>query len=173
MPTEEDTLVQRVELAFQELCGAAADLNAISDELGKCTNVIDEGLKKLNVGVTAWVDISRTRDENDYFAVEDLGYTKWGGKWGLVLRSREGFPGDIEEQGWVFNEAPRALRIAAIDRIPDLLVALSAEATKMSATVLGQLATAQQVAKAITKTTAEVAPKKRPIAKSVIPEVKK
>ena len=166
MPTSDVPLRQRVESAYAELSAAASDLNAISDDLGKCVAEIEEALKKLNVGVSAWVCISRSFDtESGYGAIEELGYAKWARKWGFVLRTKEGYPDDVDSEGWVFNEAPRPLRISAIEKIPELLVALSEEANKMTADVLKQLGVAKEVTKALTDAARDSSPRKRIIAR--------
>ena len=58
MPTERVSLATQVQSSYQQLSSAAADLNAISDELGKCITDLDTSLKKLNLGVTEWTLIS-------------------------------------------------------------------------------------------------------------------
>ena len=64
MPTEQESLSAKVQSSYQQLSKVAADLNAVSDELGTCIADLDAALKKLNLGVTKWVQIrgmTRTR----------------------------------------------------------------------------------------------------------------
>ena len=50
---------------------------------------------------------------------------------------------------WLFNDGPRELRLAAIEKIPELLNKLSEAATQMTAHVRNKLGEAQEVAEAI------------------------
>ncbi len=113
----------RVENSFKQLASAAQALHGASDDLSKVIRHLDASLKKLSLGVTAWVPVSGLSDETQYWTNE-LGYAKTDGKWGLALREVTGFHldnGDDSEQVWGFNEAPRAQRAEAVDKIPDLL----------------------------------------------------
>ena len=63
---------------------------------------------------------------SDPLAVREL-VTKIGDKWGIALRKQSGeyqYPNQDSEEAWLFNEAPRWMRIEAIGKIPDLLEAL-------------------------------------------------
>src|SRR5215472_6474492 len=50
-----DSKVEKIQTHFQVLSNAASQLNAASDELTRVIGVLDEALKKLNVGLTVWV----------------------------------------------------------------------------------------------------------------------
>jgi prefoldin subunit 5 len=150
------SLSQRVSASYSELSSLATDLNAVSDALGKAVSDIDEGLKKLNLGVTAWVEVQKyrgSREQDLTYTVEELGYAKINGKWGIALRVRSG---DDERPEWdesvevsLFNEAARALRLKAIKKIPELLNKLNEEATKVTKELQAKLADAQAVACAV------------------------
>ena len=131
----------------------AADLNAVSDELGKSIAELDAALKKLNLGVTTWIQVQLVRDpQTADFEGDYLGYAKVGGKWGIALRKTSGnynYAPDEPPEEWPFNEGPRELRLEAIEKIPELLNKLSEAATKMAANVRDRLGEAQQVAEAI------------------------
>jgi hypothetical protein len=45
---------------------AAANLNSVSDELGKSIEELDAALKKLNIGVTSWASMARARSEESW-----------------------------------------------------------------------------------------------------------
>jgi len=148
-------LSERVSTSFSELSTAAADLNAVTDELGKCVAQIDEALKRLNLGLTVWVPISHwngNRYNVNAFGSQDLGYAKINGKWGISLREAEGDENDPDEPDvelWLFADAPRALRLSAIDKIPELLAKLSSSAAKAKTQIQDKLEDAQAVAAAI------------------------
>jgi len=127
MQPSDSTLVERVTDSFTRLSSAAKDLNTVSDELGKSISSIDSVLQMLNLGVPTWVQIDGGTNEHhggDAFWSRDLGYAKVGSRWGIALRTQEGCVYDpelTESESWLFNDAPRWLRVRGIHRIPDLL----------------------------------------------------
>jgi hypothetical protein len=154
VPAERESLSTKVQSSYQQLLKVAADLNVVSDELGKCIVDLDAGLKKLSLGVTTWVKIrGRENEQSGDFTAEYLGYSKVNGKWGISLSKVNGnynYGADEESsEEWPFNEGPRELRLAAIEKIPALLNELSEAATKMAADVRNKLGEAQEVAEAI------------------------
>src|SRR5882724_6007815 len=111
-------------ISFLQLASVAADLNIISDSLGKYISEIDEALKNLNLGISVWVEVRRWDGEHPRYYYETIGYAKVAGKWGIALQSAIGSHDDPEEgsaEQWLFNDAPRKLRLAAIDKLPELL----------------------------------------------------
>lgn len=131
MSQDSTDLADRIASAFDELATAANNLNAVSDELSRSVSNLDNALKKLNLGVSTWVRLSRTEDSHGAFALKELGYAKVGGRWGLALRTvaGHGLGADLEErEEWLFNDAPRPLRVQAIDMIPELLERLVRDA---------------------------------------------
>jgi hypothetical protein len=150
MPYDPTPLPQRVASSYIQLSQVAVDLNDISDTLGKCIHDINEFLKRLNLGVVAWVPIQQ--DEGipgeSWFWKDEIGYSKVGPIWGICLRKVQGdyqHPDDDEIESWFFNDAPRALRISAIDKIPDLLEKLSKEAAETTKRIGEKLAKAEEV----------------------------
>ena len=118
-----NTSIARVESSFKKLAAAAQALNSASDDLGKVIRHLDASLKKLALGITAWVQINGTSDDTQYWTSE-IGYAKVDGKWGLVLREVTGYlldNTDESEEVWIFSEAPRTLRTESVTKIPDLL----------------------------------------------------
>ena len=155
MPTE-PTLSERVSSSYSKLSSVANDLNAVSDELGKFVSQIDEGLRKLNLGVVCWVTIFSDEDDSNPHLVtfwrEELGYAKVSGKWGVCLRRLDGCyqsPDDETSTIWTFNDASRMLRLASIEKIPELLEALSKEAANTTKKIQAKLADVQAVAEAV------------------------
>jgi hypothetical protein len=153
LPSKDGLLAERVASSYQQLCNAASDLNTISDELGNSISQIDAALRSLNLGISVWVDIVSTDDDqtHDYWG-EKVGYAKVSGKWGISLCTFSGnYERPEQETGeeWLFNDGPRKLRLSAIEKIPDLLKNLSEEAVKTTERIRGKLAAAQQVATAV------------------------
>src|SRR5258708_33081213 len=125
MPVSNDSLTERVHASFKQLSAASIKLNAVSDELGKLIAQLESDLKKLNLGVEGWVKIDGSRSpDGELWSSRSVGYAKVDGKWGIALRSASGdysYPPSDESDTKLFTEGPRDLRIAAIDKIPDLL----------------------------------------------------
>jgi hypothetical protein len=142
----------RVSAAFQQLKTAAAELNAVSDELGKSISALETALKQLNLGISTWVEFQGSSDDSTgAFWADELGYAKVNSRWGIALRSRSGNEyaeeGSVEE--WLFNDAPRAMRVNAVDRLPDLLTQLVDAANKTTERIRTRISRAQQVVAAI------------------------
>jgi hypothetical protein len=155
MTIDQSSLPQRVANYYSLLSEAAKDLNSISDELGKPIAEVDSALKKLNLGVAVWIPIRKndgTPDESWYWS-EDIGYAKIGANWGICLRKVNGDyqrpDEDEQEERWLFNDAPRALRISAIEKIPELLEKLSGEAVRTANEIRARLGEVQAVAEAV------------------------
>ena len=140
-----------VSALFQRLVAAATQLNTVSDELGKSIAALDDLLKQLNLGVDTWVTIIQYSDEEQpgYFVSHALGYARVGSKWGIALRTIAGYeqddPRDYRKDWWPFNDAPRALRIDAVDKLPDLLEALTKAATTTAEKIQDKIGQAQEV----------------------------
>lgn len=142
---------------YSELQSVAADLNAVSDELGSSIAEIDVVLKNLNLGITVWTAFRRDSGDSNKgdfnYSSDEIGYTKCSGRWGICLRQVFGDVSRDEEKEdiWLFNDAPRALRLAAIDHIVALLQKLSEEGQATTQRIREKLADAQKVAAAVTQ----------------------
>jgi len=148
---------------YQQLAAVALDLNSVSDELGKSIGEIDSALRRLNLGISAWIQISGSEDPNtgSYWS-EDIGYAKINGRWGIALRTVSGnntWPEDDVEQ-WLFNEAPRSMRLGALESIPKLLVELGKAAADTAQKIKGRLSEAQNLAVTLRNASFEPRPKK-------------
>jgi len=155
MSSDSSPLSERASVFYSQLSSVANELNAVSDELGKSVAQIDDALKKLNLGITVWVVIQswegRERYENEFWS-EELGYAKLNGKWGVSLKRVEGNyndPDGSDVESWSFSDAPRALRLSAIEKIPELLEKLVAQANVATQKIQDKLADAQAVAAAL------------------------
>ena len=132
---------ESVESAFQRLSKTATKLNDASDELTKLVARLDLSLKKLNLGVSAWVDIENDQDiDSMTYHRERLGYTKWGKKWGIVITVMDGDlggePYNEDQDGWLFLDAPRELRIKAVEQISELIEALDKAASTLASNLV-------------------------------------
>ncbi len=154
MQPSDYTLVQRVTDSFTRLSLAAKDLNKASDELGKAIGAIDSVLQMLNLGVPTWVKIHGGEDpyNGDEYWYRDLGYAKVGNRWGIALCTRKGYNSDPdmeESESWLFNDAPRWLRVEGIHKIPDLLEQLIKNTAETTQKIKGKIDEANTLAGAL------------------------
>jgi len=169
-----DSKIEKVQKQFKTLSSVAAALNDASDQLTAVVATLDESLKKLNIGLTVWVTFrSRSTDIEDAGTYDDdqIGYCKVSGTWGIALRNIWGNPNWAQhdsEGPWLFNDAPRDLRLNGVDKIPELIEALSREAFSTAQKIeekaqkVGELASAiDQIAKDEKQGTSAVLPPNR------------
>ncbi len=168
MQPSDSTLVQRVTDSFTRLSFAAKDLNKASDELGKAITSIDSVLQMLNLGVPTWVRIHGGEDpyNGDEYWSRDLGYAKVGSRWGIALCTRKGYHSDPEteqSESWLFNDAPRWLRVEGVNKIPDLLEELIKNTTETTQEIKSKIDEAHTLAGALKQAAAipPAEPKKR------------
>jgi len=139
MPTQKDSLsekLERIKKSAQQLPTISSRLNTVTDLLTHRINALDAVLKSFNLGVPVWVAFSSYGnppfDEHD-----DVGYAKVNGRWGIAVRAVA--PADpnrgAKAEYWLFNEAPRDLRVRAVDKIPELIEALIQNADKIGAAI--------------------------------------
>jgi hypothetical protein len=149
----------RVAESYKRLAASAEVLNAKSDAFTKEVGVLDDALKKLNLGVTAWERIRGSDDDGhgNYWS-EDVGYAKVWGKWCIAIRERSGNhnTGDHENDEWPFADSPREMRISAIDQIPDLLDKLCKYADKTARKIDEKTAQTKELSAALAAAAAEV-----------------
>jgi hypothetical protein len=153
MPSDLSNL-EKTQLHFEALAESASSLNKASDELTKVVGNLDEALKKLNVGLTVWVNFaSRGDDEEPWLYDEDqIGYCKVNGKWGFALQhvwgdNRDGDGGS--EGPWLFNDAPREMRLKSVEKLPDVIGELAKAAFETTRRVQEKTAQVRALAGAI------------------------
>ena len=119
---------------LQKISRTAKHLNEASDKLTALVARLDASLKKLNLGVFAWVVTSDEGMNEDFFCYrEKLGYAKIGSKWCIALMTEEGTHGETSEiKTWAFNEAPREMRLRSVSHIPALIAALDEQAQSLT-----------------------------------------
>jgi len=153
--TLDDSKINEVQKQFQALSAVASSLNTASDILTQVVAMLDESLKKLNVGIVAWVTFCWRVDENGDphdFDKDQIGYCKIRGMWGIALRRIWGntISDDFNSEGpWLFNDAPRDMRIAGVDKIPKLIQELCEQATETTRMVVEKTLQVRELADAI------------------------
>jgi prefoldin subunit 5 len=158
--TTSDSNTAKIQTNFQALSAVASSLNAASDEFTQVIGALDEALKKLNIGLTVWVIFGDRGDENDpaQYNCDQIGYCKVDGKWGIALRhiwGHEGFDAHNEDGPWLFKDGPREMRLRSVDKIPDLIKALSEEASSTTKRIQEKTKEVRELAGAITSVTTE------------------
>ena len=154
MTTKTDTLNSRISSSYKQLTQAATELNAVSDELGKFVTALDAALRRLNLGIATWLRLESREDGSGNYTKRDLGYAKVGNKWGIALRTMSGNHNDVEDSNveeWLFNDAPRALRIESVEKLPDLFESLVKEADAATKQIRTKTERAQALAGALTE----------------------
>lgn len=154
-----DSKVESIQTHFKALSSVAISLNTASDELTKAVSVLDEALKKLNIGLTVWVNFRIKRFEDpEAYDVEQIGYSKVSGKWGICLRRVWGDLGmdrHDEEGPWLFSDAPRELRLHAVDKLPELIEALNKTADDTTKKVQTKTREVRELANVVANITTE------------------
>jgi hypothetical protein len=154
--TTTDSKIAKLQTDFQALSEIASELNVASDSLTKTVGVLDEALKKLNVGLTVWVSfVDRGDDDNPHlYNLDQIGYCKVDGKWGLSIRRIWGdqLTDDKNEDGpWLFNDASREMRLRSVDKIPEVITKLAKEAFDTTKRIQEKTKEVLDLAKAITQ----------------------
>jgi hypothetical protein len=149
----------RAQSAYRQLSNIAVGLNSASDELGKTIAELDVALRDLNLGITSWVRIAGNSDENGAFWNRNIGYARIGGQWGIALQEdsgNESFEDSYRAEEWLFNSAPRWMRVEAIGKIPELLEKLSQQAKETTDKIKKKTEEAKELAAAIRREAAEL-----------------
>jgi hypothetical protein len=146
-----------VSALLHQLSTASQILNEASDSLTQEIKETETALGAFNLGVSSWV-VCRSTPEihdlgnghvHDLVRLEMLGYAKHHGKWALLVSS--GIEEVGNEETWLLRDAPRDLRILAVDYIPQLLEKIAEDAAMLAATVRDKAAKTQSVARSIRK----------------------
>ncbi len=153
MKALETPIPGELSVPFEKLSAAATALNAASDELGEVVGALEAALKRLNLGIEAWTDISHEfHEDSEYYRTEQVGYARARKQWGISLRVLSGHYGEPEserEDRWSFSDAPRDLRIDGIEKLPNLLEELTQEAAKVTSQIQERAEYARQLAATI------------------------
>jgi hypothetical protein len=137
---------------YAKLSKCAGGLNEASDELGRSMSEVDMAVQNLNLGVSAWIDIpGGWEDPWGAYCKWQLGYDRVGKRWGIALRTVDGADDrpDDDITPWLFNDAPRAMRVEAIEKLPDLLRALIAKVDDTAAAIERKTSRAREFAQGI------------------------
>jgi hypothetical protein len=146
--------VSKIQTNFQALSSIAGSLNAASDELTRTVGILDESLKRLNIGLSVWVQFSSVsfEDEPEQYDEGQIGYCKVKGTWGIALRriwGHQAFDRYNEDGPWLFNDAPRAMRLQSVDKIPRIIEELAKEAVDTTKRIEAKTKEVRDLAEAV------------------------
>lgn len=151
---QDDSSSLKIPPSIKQITLTAKSLNDETDRLNKAVTLVGERLKVLNLGITSWLQIS-IHEEGRFWEIEEVGYAKVNGKWGIALRRATGNKNDKDTEDetiWAFNEGPRDLRILGASLLPALIEKLHTDAEAAVASVarntlrINELAAALSVA---------------------------
>ena len=115
--------------------------------------------------MTAWVKVAGDDDPmTGVYWHRSIGYDKVSSRvWGIAICYRVVDADQVVRQDdeWLFNEAPRAYRLEALDKLPQLLEKLTNVADQTAAALRKKVAATKQVATAITGVTSSVPVRRR------------
>jgi hypothetical protein len=168
MPTSEGTPARKKSLSIDKLSETATTLNSASRQLNESVEKLNAALKQLNLGVPAWFQ-TWVHEDSSVTDVEEIGYARVKGKWGIVIRKTIDFNNgpDPDENEWHFADAPRDLRIRNIEFLPQLIDKLNTDAAEVAAKLSERANDAEELA-SIISALAEEKPKIKRVA--LLPE---
>jgi uncharacterized phage infection (PIP) family protein YhgE len=142
---------RKLSLSLDKLPDSASTLNSASHRLNQAIEQLNTALKSLNLGIAVW---TRTwaHEEDSVSDVEEIGYARVRGKWGISIRKTIEFDAgpEPEEREWHFSDAPRDMRIRAIDYLPQLMEQLNTGAAETAKKLAERADDAEQLALVIT-----------------------
>jgi hypothetical protein len=133
-------------------------LNRLTDDLSKHVDQIESVINALNLGLSGWVWVEESSDDTGTWThYIRLWYEKNEGRWGLSIDEFDEYAQEPDEyrnrKSWVFKDAPRALRLKAVEKIPALIKVLCKEAEEMTAKTAATVTRAQEIASCLSKPT--------------------
>lgn len=149
---------ERIAIAFKTLITSAKGINDASAQLAKPIASLERALKRLNLGVVCWTTINSGIDGDRYWS-QDVGYSRVrrvNGDWRLAIRTIEGPEHDPEirtQEVWPFSDAPRHLRVKAVDKLPELMEALVKTTDATASRLKKKVAPAEELAAAVNEIT--------------------
>ncbi len=141
---------------LQVLAKTSQILNRLTDDLTKQVDQVESVINALNLGLSGYVYVEESSDENGMWThFIRLWYEKTEGKWGLSIDEFDEYAQDPDQyrnrKSWVFRDAPRTLRLKAVEKIPALIKALIKGAQEMTEKTASTVTRAQEIASCFSK----------------------
>ena len=112
--------------------------------------------------MSAWITFDHWFHEDEAPGIrheERLGFAKTNNRWGLSLCRVEIDTDENDEEStsdaWLFNDAPRNMRLKAIEHLPDLVEALAREAEQTAKKVVAGANLATNLVRSVNSGTKE------------------
>jgi hypothetical protein len=147
-------MADNVSALLKQLSSASQSLTEASNILTEQIKEIEKALASYNLGVQVSTVLRHLSTEVDIGThvvscdqVDSFGYFKHNGKWGLFVTTYT--DGLDDEKTWPLHDAPRELRILAVDSIPALLEKMVAGATTLAAEVTTKAEFAKSLANSL------------------------
>jgi hypothetical protein len=157
MPKHSQLDPQKVAQSFRELAVSAAELNIASDELTRAIAPIDAALTKVNLGVEVWHEYAGGQESDGDYWSRSIGYARVDGKWGLALSAASGnVQYETDSQTWLFNNAPRSMRLEALEHVPALLDTLVKQVSQAASDLKKKTELAHELATTISAVAAHL-----------------
>ncbi len=128
--------------ALAKLTSLSQALANASDQLSQHIIEMESALEDLNFGLWAWVKddplqidevsgVDKDGKHTTIHLIQQLGYGKHNGKWAFLVASGSEESWDTDAKISLLRNAPRDIKLRAMDRIPQLLDSLIEEVTRM------------------------------------------
>ncbi len=152
-------MADKIQSTLKKLASVSQSLNQASDQVTSRIAEVEASLREYKLGVEAWVDLWQWEDtcsdtDGKHLMMlgrtQRLGYGKKDGKWGLLTYIDAEESDDRHEFAFV-REAPRDVRLAAIDKLPDLLEEVVRKAVETSEKATKQAEKAKQIVAGLNK----------------------
>jgi hypothetical protein len=141
---------ERMAAALKRLVDSSKQLNAASDDLAVHVCEVDDALRALNIGIRTYVTYRHLDHPDNTYYEEFIAFKKGTRGWGIAVGTRTGPQGadweEVEYDEWPFNEAPRELRIEAVDALPELVEKLVVAADHTTKRMIVKTAVARELA---------------------------
>ena len=156
-------MTAELEGSLSKIASLSNTLNEASDQVSKQLAEIESALNAYRLGIEAWVkepfvdeyfttDPDKDGNRHVLNEAKKLGYGKFRGKWGLLVESVTAGSEEVWLPETVFlNDAPRETRLKAVDKIPELLEAITGQLVKTTEQASKKAAQAEEIAAALRK----------------------
>ena len=147
----------KLESSLSQIASLSKPLNEASDQLSKQLADIESALNSYELGIRAWLKDPLVSEEVEsenagwpiLHDVYRLGYDKYNRKWGLLVCS--GIEEFGEEYIGFLRDAPREIRLKAVDKIPELVNLLVQQLAKTTEEASKKAAQAEEIVAALSK----------------------
>ncbi len=152
---------ERIATSFKQLATVSQDLNTAFADFSETISAVEEALRKLKLGVSAWHQIAGHEEPDGGFWTRDIGFAQVRNKWGIALRRTWGNYNidEYAEEVWLFTDAPRWICIESIGKLPDLFDDLIKRTEETTTKIKAKTSEAKEFAAAIAGAVSEDEPK--------------